>query len=171
MYESVTNAAPILDRLVFVSGLALNTASILGEQVVGSVSGAIGQITDRISATVVEIAYLTPQQFIVGETITFKESNIVTNLQGVTAGSYLNVTSSFTLDKGQRSSFYDYSRIVRKDGTRVPNRQLKIIVNRYTIPTNDKGDVYTVGSYDEDRFKNDVPILNGNIRAFRYTRF
>ena len=165
VYESVTNAAPILDRLVFVSGLALNTASILGEQVVGSVSGAIGQITDRISATVVEIAYLTPQQFIIGETITFKESNIVTNLQGVTAGSYLNITSSYTLDKGQRSSFYDYSRIVRKDGTRVPNRQLKIIVNRYTIPTNDKGDVYTVGSYDEDRFKNDVPILNGNIRA------
>ena len=165
VYESVTNAAPILDKLVFVSGLALNTASILGEQIVGSVSGAIAQITERTSATVVEIAYLTPQQFIIGERVTFKESNITTNLQGVTAGSYLNITSSYTLDKGQRSSFYDYSRIVRKDGTRIPNRQLKIVINRYTVPSNDKGDVYTVGSYDEDRFKNDVPILNGNIRA------
>ena len=165
IYESLTNALPVLDRLVFVSGLALNTASILGEQIVGSVSGAIAQITDRTSATIVEIAYLTPQQFITGERVTFKESNIVTNLQGVTAGSYLNITSSYTLDKGQRSSFYDYSRIVRKDGVRVPNRQLKIILNRYTVPANDKGDVYTVGSYDENRFKNDIPILDGNIRA------
>jgi len=165
VYESVTNAAPILDKLVFVSGLALNTASILGEQIVGSVSGAIAQITERTSATVVEIAYLTPQQFITGERVTFKESNIVTNLQGVTAGSYLNITSSYTLDKGQRSAFYDFSRIIRKDGTRVPNRQLKIIINRYTVPANDKGDVYTVGSYDEDRFKNDIPILSDNIRA------
>ena len=55
---------PVLDKLVFVSGLALNTASILGEQIVGSVSGAIAQITERLSATVVEIAYLTPEQFI-----------------------------------------------------------------------------------------------------------
>ena len=165
VYESVTNSLPVLDKLVFVSGLALNTASILGEQIVGSVSGAIAQITERTSATVVEIAYLTPQQFIIGERVTFKESNIVTNLQGVTAGSYLNITSSYTLDKGQRSSFYDYSRIIRKDGTRVPNRSLKIILNRYKVPNNDKGDVYTVGSYDEDRFKNDVPILDGNIRS------
>ena len=165
VYESLTNSQPVLDRLVFVSGLALNTSSILGEKIKGSKSSAVAQITARLSATTVEIAYLTPQNFLVGERVTFEESNIVTNLQGVTAGSYLNITSSYTLDKGQRASFYDYSRIVRKDGVRVPNRNLRIIVNRYIIPANDKGDVYTVGSYDEARFGKDIPILPGGIRA------
>ena len=90
VYESVTNAFPVLDKLVFVSGLSLNTASILGEKVKGSQSGAIAQITDRPSATEVEIAYLTSKRFRVGELVTFTESNIVSNLQNVTAGSYLN---------------------------------------------------------------------------------
>ena len=165
VYESVTNVAPVLDKLIFVSGLSLNTASILGEKIIGSQSGAIAQITERTNATTVEIAYLTQQNFLIGETVTFEESNIITNLQNVTAGSYLNITSSFNLDKGQKNAFYDFSRIVRKDGERVPNRRLKIVVNRYTIPSNDKGDVYTVGSYDEDRFSKDVPILEGDIRA------
>ncbi len=165
IYESVTNADPVLDRLVFVSGLSLNTASILGEKVVGSQSGAIAQITSRVSATVIEIAYLTSQRFTVGELVTFKESNIVSNLQSVTTGSYLNITTNYTLDKGQRDGFYDYSRIIRKNNVNVPNRRLKIVLNRYTIPSNDKGDVFTVGSYDEARFGKDIPILEGGIRA------
>ena len=102
-----------------------------------------------MSATVVEIAYLTSQRFIVGELVTFKESNIVSNLQGVTTGSYLNITKNYTLDKGQRQGFYDYSRLIRKNNVNIPNRRLKIVLNRYTIPSNDKGDVFTVGSYDE----------------------
>ena len=165
VYESVTNADPVLDRLVFVSGLSLNTASILGEKVEGSQSGAVAQITSRVSATVVEIAYLTSQRFTVGELVTFKESNIVSNLQGVTTGSYLNITKNYTLDKGQRQGFYDYSRLIRKNNVNIPNRRLKIVLNRYTIPSNDKGDVFTVGSYDEARFGKDIPILEGGIRA------
>ena len=165
VYESLTNVAPVLDKLVFVSGLSLNTATILGEKIIGSVSGAIAQITERSSATTVEIAYLTQQTFQIGETVTFEESNIITNLQDVTAGSYLNITSSYNLDKGHRNGFLDFSRLVRKDNLRVPNRRLKIIVNRYTVPANDKGDVFTVGSYDEERFSKDIPILEGGIRA------
>ena len=164
VFESLTTIDPVLDRLVFVSGLALNTASVLGEKIIGSVSGAVAQITDRVSATIVEIAYLTQNKFTVGETVTFEESNIITNLQGITEGSYLDVTSSYTLDKGQKQSFYDYSRITRNAGERVPNRRLSIIVNHYTVPSNDTGDVYTVGSYDEERFSKDVPLI-GDVRA------
>ena len=164
VFESLTTIDPVLDRLVFVSGLSLNTASVLGEKIIGSVSGAVAQITDRVSATIVEIAYLTQNKFTVGETVTFEESNIITNLQGITEGSYLDVTSSYTLDKGHRQSFMDYSRIVRNAGERVPNRRLSIIVNHYTVPSNDTGDVYTVGSYDEERFSKDVPLI-GDVRA------
>ena len=55
----------------------------------------------------------------------------------------------------------DYSRIVRNAGERVPNRRLSIIVNHYTVPSNDTGDVYTVGSYDEERFSKDIPLIGG----------
>ena len=66
------------------------------------------------SATVVEIAYLNTEIY-TGELVTFKESNIVTNL-GVTTGSYLNITSSYTLDKGQRHQrSVIFSRLIRKD--------------------------------------------------------
>ena len=165
VFESLTTINPVLDRLVFVSGLALNTASVLGEKIIGSTSGAIAQITDRVSATIVEIAYLTQNKFTVGEAVTFEESNIITNLQGITEGSYLDVTSSYTLDKGQKQSFYDYSRIVRNAGERVPNRRLTVVVNHYSVPSNDTGDVYTVGSYDEERYSKDIPILGNGIRA------
>ena len=165
VYESLTTINPVLDRLVFVSGLALNTASVLGEKIIGSTSGAIAQITDRVSATIVEIAYLTQNKFTIGEAVTFEESNIITNLQGITEGSYLDVTSSYTLDKGQKQSFYDYSRIVRNAGERVPNRRLTVVVNHYSVPSNDTGDVYTVGSYDEERYSKDIPTLGNGIRA------
>ena len=165
VFESLTTINPVLDRLVFVSGLALNTASVLGEKIIGSTSGAIAQITDRVSATIVEIAYLTQNKFTIGEAVTFEESNIITNLQGITEGSYLDVTSSYTLDKGQRQSFYDYSRIVRNAGERVPNRRLTVVVNHYSVPSNDTGDVYTVGSYDEERYSKDIPTLGNGIRA------
>ena len=165
VFESLTTINPVLDRLVFVSGLALNTASVLGEKIIGSTSGAIAQITDRVSATIVEIAYLTQNKFTVGEAVTFEESNIITNLQGITEGSFLDVTSSYTLDKGQRQSFYDYSRIVRNAGERVPNRRLTVVVNHYSVPSNDTGDVYTVGSYDEERYSKDIPTLGNGIRA------
>ena len=164
VYESLTTSNPVLDRLVFVSGLALNTASVIGEKITGSVSGAIAQITDRVSATIVEIAYLTQNKFAIGETVTFEESNIITNLQGITEGSYSNITSSYTLDKGQKQGFYDYSRIVRNAGERAPNRRLTIVYNHYTVPSNDTGDVYTVGSYDEERFSKDIPSI-GDVRS------
>ena len=165
VFESLTTINPVLDRLVFVSGLALNTASVLGEKIIGSTSGAIAQITDRVSATIVEIAYLTQNKFTIGEAVTFEESNIITNLQGITEGSYLDVTSSYKLDKGQKQSFYDYSRIVRNAGERVPNRRLTVVVNHYSVPSNDTGDVYTVGSYDEERYSKDIPTLGNGIRA------
>ena len=40
-----------------------STSSVVGEKIIGSVSGAVAQITSRVSATIVEIAYLTQNKF------------------------------------------------------------------------------------------------------------
>ena len=160
IFESVNLADPILDKLVFVSGLSLDTNTILGEKIKGAQSGAIAILVGRINATTVEIVRLTQNKFIVGESTTFEESSITTNLQGIVAGLFKDVTSNFTLDDGQRDEFADYSRIVRKDGATIPSRRVRVIFDKFTVPANDTGDLFTVDSYPANNFK-DIPLLKG----------
>ena len=87
-----------------------------------------------------------------------KNLELIAPLQVIGLGNYSDVTNNYTLDKGVKPQFYDYSRIVRKEKSNyVPSRKLLIIYNHYTVPSNDTGDVYTVNSYDAARFKDDVP--------------
>jgi len=163
--ESKDGSVPTLDKLTFLSGLQLQDNAIVGEKMIGSETGAIGQIVSRPSQEQIEFVYLNSNEFSPGELVTFDESNIKTLLQAVTLGSYSNITSRFTLDKGQREQFYDYSRLVRKKNLPAPSRQLLVIYNYYNVDVSDTGDVYTVNSYDKDRFSNDVPLLANNVRA------
>ena len=59
VYESKSNAVPVLDALTFVSGLSLNTNAIVGEKIVGKDSRAVGQIVSAPSATEIRFVYLT----------------------------------------------------------------------------------------------------------------
>ena len=40
-----------------------------------------------------------------------------------------------------------------------------IIFDYYLVPSNDTGDIYTVNSYDSERYKYDIPILPSGVRA------
>jgi hypothetical protein len=165
VYESVNISSPILDGLNFQNGLNLNTNSILGEQIVGQTSGAVAQIVTRNTSTKIEFVYLNSNRFINGETVVFKESNISAPIQSVDVGSYIDRTQEYTLDKGQREQYYDYSRIVRKNPNTSPARKLLVIYDYYNVPSSDNGDVYTVNSYDSERYQKDIPILSNNTRA------
>ncbi len=165
IYESVGSGTVILDKLTFPSGFNLDTASILGEKITGASSGAVGQIVTRSSSTEVEFVYLNSNKFVPNESVRFSDSNINTTITSITIGQYTDKTQDYTLDKGQREQYYDYSRIVRKPGVSVPARRLKIIFDHYIVPANDAGDVYTVNSYDSERYKNDIPVLGENIRS------
>ena len=165
VFESINTNLPVLDKLTFPSGLSLDTAAILGEKIVGDSSDAVAQITSLVSATEVEIVYLTPTKFTIGEIVNFSESSISTTLQLITVGSYLNITNRFELDKGQREQFYDYSRIVRRVNFAPPTRKVLVVFDKYEVPSSDSGDFYTVASYDEERFSNDIPILANGLRA------
>ena len=159
VYESYDSNAPTLDSIELPSGLALDSNSILGERVVGRDNGAIAQVVTRSSATKVEIVYLNSNRFSVGEIVDFEESNITSTIQVVNLGNYQNITDKFYLDKAQREHFYDYSRIIRKNNSYIPSHRLLAIFDYYSVPSNDIGDVYTVNSYDEERFGKDIPLL------------
>lgn len=161
VYESLDAAEPILDKLTLASGLSLNTNAFIGEKIIGTTSGAVAQVVNLpVAGNIVEFVYLNNVKFSAGESVVFEESNITSYIQSITLGSYLDVTSRFTLDKGQKEQFYDYSRIVRIENSPAPSRQLLVIFNYYNVSVNDEGDMFTVNSYDEERYSKDIPILD-----------
>ena len=165
VYESVNNSSPSLDALNFQTGLGLDVNSILGEQIIGQTSGAVGQVVTRSSSTKVEFVYLNSNKFVNGETVVFEESNISASIQSIDVGLYIDRTQEYILDKGQKEQYYDYSKITRKNSSTLPTKQLLIIYDYYEVPSSDKGDVYTVNSYSSERYEKDLPTLKGNIKA------
>ena len=116
-------------------------------------------ILGKPSVNNLELVYLTDDVFNVGETVTFQESNIITEIETITLGSYKDVTHLFKLDKGQKDEYYDYSRIVRNRNVPEPTRRLLVIFDYYSVPSDDTGDAFTVLSYDEERFAQDIPTI------------
>ena len=90
VYESKDTNTPVLDKLTFVSGLSLNTSTIIGEQIKGSDSRAVGQIVSR-TANSVDFVYLNDNRFTIGEIVFFNESAVETVLQGITVGNFVYI--------------------------------------------------------------------------------
>ena len=177
VYESVTGSQPTFDTLSFNATASVATNAIIGENIVGQSSNAIARVvTNNASspssggANKLGIVYLNDKVFTNLETVVFKESNIVTNIDGIntsdTDAQYQNISKSFTLDKGQRDQYYDYSRLVRKSSSSIPSRRLLIVYDHYTVPANDSGDAFTVLSYGKERYDKDIPLIGpARIRA------
>ena len=166
VYESLDTSAPVLDQLSFSSVANVDTNAIIGENLVGNTSKAVARVVTKPSSNVLGIVYLNNSRFTPGENVVFAESNIKTTIASITSGKYRNITTKFTLDKGQKEQYYDYSKIIRNSGESEPSRQLLVIFDYYSVPTGDTGDVFTVNSYSEERFSTDIPnIGKNNVRA------
>ena len=159
IYESYDSAAPTLDRIEFGASSDVTTNAIIGEDILGATSKSIARVVSKLSTNILGVVYLNSERLSELETVTFSESKITTNIQSITPGKYKDVTSSYTLNKGQKQQYYDYSKIIRNNNTPEPSKQLLIVFDYYSIPSNDLGDVFTVLSYDKDRFTHDVPFI------------
>ena len=159
VYESFDSSAPTLDQVQFTSSANVTTNAIIGEDILGNNSKAIARIVSKPSTNVLGITYLNSERFLVGESVTFKDSNITTEIESITFGRYKDITNLYTLDKGQRDQYYDYSRIVRNKNTTEPSKPILIVFDYYSVPSNDNGDLFTVLSYDQNRFATDVPTI------------
>ena len=160
--ESTDNNAPVLEELVFSSVLNIHDSAVIGENIVGE-NGAIARIVATGAVNALKIIYLNGEVFQIGETVTFKESGIKTTIENITAPKFIDLTSSYILDAGQKEQYYDYSSIIRTEGSSIPSRQLMIIYDYYTVPSNDDGDVFTILSYDSERFSDDIPSIGPNL--------
>jgi hypothetical protein len=166
VYESLDTGVPVLDKVSFSSIANVDNNAIIGENIVGSTSNAIARIVTKPSSNTLGIVYLNNNRFSELESVTFEESNIKTEIASITLGKYRNVTFKYSLNKGQKEQYYDYSKIIRKPGESAPSKQLLVIFDYYTVPSGDTGDVFTVNSYDQGRFSTDIPIIGeNNVRA------
>lgn len=179
VYESTNTADPKLDTIEFSSISNVGTDAIIGENIIGSESGTVARIVTNQNSTPsyfslpnssssnnkLGVVYLNQNTFTAGETVTFKESNIISTVQSITLGKYNNVTNNFVLDGGQKNEYYDYSRLIRTTDSE-PSKRLLVVFDHYIVPASDTGDVFTVLSYDSDRFLNDIPTIGpNNVRA------
>ena len=159
VYESFDSSAPSLDRVQFGASANVSTNAIIGENILGSNSKAVARVVSNISTNVLGIVYLNSERFINSETVVFEESNITTEIESIIPGKYKDITNSYRLDKGQKDQYYDYSKIVRNKNATEPSKQLLVVFDYYSIPSNDSGDVFTVLSYDKERFTHDIPFI------------
>ena len=72
-----------------------------------------------------------------------------------------NIVTNFTFDNGQRSEFYDYSRIIRTQDSAEPKKQLAIIYDNFVVDSGSGGDLVTANSYSPDTYENDQSSFKG----------
>jgi hypothetical protein len=159
IYESLDQNSPVLDRLSFSSNAQIDVNAIIGENIFGSTSQAIARVVAKPNSNSVNIVYLNTYRFNLFERVTFEESGISADISEILIGSYKDITQNFVLDRGQKPQYYDYSKIIRVSGSE-PARKLFIVFDRYTIPTSDNGDVFTVVSYPEKNYENYIPVIS-----------
>ena len=138
-----------------------NTDIILGEIGIGVTTGAAARVIGRDGTSKVEILFKNDKAFAESEEIRFEESGVRAIITSFDQGDK-NIRGSFTLDSGQRSEYYDYGRIIRKQGFPEPQGKLKIYYNHYVIDSEDSGDIITANSYSATDYDT-IPAFD-NIR-------
>lgn len=171
VYESLNSSDPSLDLIEFSAFTNVGTNAIIGENIFGNDSKAVARIVTNNTTTPssgnvnkLGVVYFTKEKFRPGETVRFEESSIETNIESITLGSYKDISQNFSLDKGQKRQYYDYSKLVRNSQGSEPSKKLLIVFDQYIVPSGSSGDLFTAASYDSNRFSSDIPLIE-NIRA------
>ena len=153
-------SAPTLE-LSSISGPTGTTSDlIIGEKLVGQTSGAVAIVAEKLSATNISFIYKNQKTFKEGETLKFEESQIQSIVQTIDSPSF-DISSNFTFNNGQESTFYDYGYIRRKSGLQEPTKKLKIYFSNGYYESNDDGDITTVNSYNTFDYSKEIQTVNG----------
>ena len=154
VYESTSNSTDAVPPSLTTTG-ATGTFTT-GEIITGSVSSATGRVISDAASTLKYVVL--SGTFTTLDTITGGTSGFTASVSATVAGDR-NVTSSFDLDTGQRDSFYDLGRIVRKPGVPAPTGRLLIIYDYFTHGT---GDYFSVDSYTGQVDYKDIPFYSAS---------
>ena len=161
VYESNDMTDPDLPSITMasLSGPNGTTADLtVGEEIISS-NGSVAVVVEITNSTQIGISYENKTPIQIGNVVTFQSSGIQATVTAKTDGDR-DILSKFELDSGQRASFYDYARLLRKGNEAHPTNRLKVVYQHYTVASDDTGDIFSVNSYDADRFDDDIYYLD-----------
>ena len=167
IYESSNTEDAVLPNIVLGSmdGPTGKTDDlVIGEEFVGTVSGARGMYAVQVNSSKISFIYLNKNVFQNGEIINFLDSGVNAISSTLDQGS-TNITDNFTFYNGQTLNYYDFSYILRKQGVPAPRKSVKIIYSKGYYESSDTGDVTTVNSYNGFNYGTEIQ----SIGAFRNT--
>jgi hypothetical protein len=153
-------SAPRVTLSTIISSTSTTSDLVIGEKIVGKNSNAIAILAESISFNQISLIYQNNATFEIGEIIEFKESGAFATISSLETISK-DITKSFTFDSGQTETFYDYGKIIRKEGILEPQRKIKIYFEHAYYDSQDDGDITTANSYQLFDYKNDVPYYSG----------
>ena len=157
IFESNDSANPDLPSIVVSSQSDTFTNNVIvGEQFIGSESGAVARVVDIVSGTQLNFVYENDKFFEYGESVTLKTSGITATISTLLAGDR-NISKNYTLDDGQRLEFCDYGKIIRKKNIAEPTRKLRIIFDYFTN-NESSGTIESVNSYNSLDYSIDIPF-------------
>ena len=151
--ESRDAADPVIPNFQYTN---LTGTLQIDDIITGDTSGSRG----RVVSTDSNYVYFIPvgdDKFSDGENITGPNSTLKIVTGSVNNGSK-DISDTYTLDNGQRDQYYDYSRLVRKQGYTAPTHKVFVIFDRF-LTTSGTG-FYTVDSYPANEYK-EIPNYNG----------
>lgn len=122
------------------------------------------------SSSEIEIIFQKGQAFTDNETLTVLAPasetayNFEVLVNSTISPNGTDITSNFVMDDGQRSEYYDISRIIRKDDRPAPSNDIVVFFAYYDIGTVATATYYSADSYEENIYTND-PRFYGVNRA------
>ena len=163
IYESSDTSEPTLPNIVLGSldGPTGKTDDlIIGEEFVGTLSGARGTYAVQVDSGKISFVYLNKNTFQNGEIINFLESGVNAIASTLDQGSN-NITDNYTFYNGQTLTYYDYSYLLRKQGIVAPTKSLKIVYAKGYYESNDTGDITTANSYEGFDYGTQIQKVHG----------
>jgi len=150
VFESTSiSTTPTLPTLT-VSG-ATGTMTV-GEQIIGTVTGAKGLVVNH-TGTTLTFVYQGTKTFTALDAITGQTSGYVAEIDSV-AESSTDISYKYTFDPGQRDGFYDIARIRRRPNETAPTGQLLIVFDYFT---HGAGDFFSADSYTNQVDYDQIP--------------
>ena len=172
IFESSNTSDPVLPRIEFYSlnGSTNSTDDLLiGEQFIGLQSRSIGVIVEKFDSRSVNYISLNGRTFIPDEELSFYDSKLSGRVSELYFGDR-NIKNNFIFDNGQKETYYDYSKIVRKETLKEPSKKLRIVFSSASYSNSDVGDITTKNSYnsfDYSKIQSNNGIRNSDILDIR----
>ena len=143
---------PTLSLTAYSGPSGNNSDLIVGEQIIGLDSNAVGLVVEKPNVNTIGIVLQNQNSFTIGEKVKATKTNITALVTASTQGDR-NITDEYKLNPNQKATYYDYSFIERKKEFEPPTNRLKIVFKNFFVTTDDTGDFFNASSYSDESRK------------------